>query len=71
SAWLRERGVETRVYYPIPLHRQECFRGLNGPDLPCSEQLCGTALALPLFATMTDAQQAWVIAQIAEFYGSR
>ena len=70
-AWLGERGIETRVYYPIPLHRQECFRGLEGSDLPCAEQLCRTVLALPLFATMTDDQQAWVIAQIEEFFAGR
>jgi dTDP-4-amino-4,6-dideoxygalactose transaminase len=67
-AWLGERGVETRVYYPIPIHRQECFRGLNEPDLPRAEEACRTALALPMFATMTDDQQTLVIAQVAEFF---
>ncbi len=71
SVRLRERGVETRVYYPIPLHRQECFRGLEEPELPYAEEACRTALAIPMFPTMTDEQQTWVIAQIAEFFGGR
>ncbi|MGA7123245.1 MAG: DegT/DnrJ/EryC1/StrS family aminotransferase [Polyangiaceae bacterium] len=71
SAWLHERGVETRVYYPIPLHRQECFRGLSEPDLPYAEQASATALALPMFAALTDEQQTRVIDQIAQFFRSR
>ncbi|MDP9150105.1 MAG: DegT/DnrJ/EryC1/StrS family aminotransferase [Myxococcota bacterium] len=68
ALWLREHGIETRVYYPVPLHRQACFRALAEPALPESEEACRTALALPLFASITDAQQGWVIEQIAKFF---
>ncbi|MDP9037520.1 MAG: DegT/DnrJ/EryC1/StrS family aminotransferase [Myxococcota bacterium] len=73
ARWLREHGIETRVYYPLPLHRQECFRSLAEPSLPESEEACRTALALPLFASITDAQQALVIEQVTTFFrrGSR
>lgn len=68
AVWLRERHVETRVYYPVALHRQECFRGLDEPELPCAEEACRTALALPMFPTMTDAQQDWVVEQVTQFF---
>jgi dTDP-4-amino-4,6-dideoxygalactose transaminase len=67
--WLRERGVETRVYYPLPLHEQPCFAPLHdGTPLPHAEEACRTALALPLFAAMTDAQQSWVIEHVGRFF---
>ncbi len=68
AAWLRERHIETRVYYPVPLHRQECFRGLDEPELPCAEEACRTALALPMFPTMTEPQQDRVVEQITRFF---
>jgi dTDP-4-amino-4,6-dideoxygalactose transaminase len=68
AAFLRERGVETRVYYPVPLHRQECFASLNEPALPVTEDACRAALALPLFTTMTDEQQGYVLEQIEAFF---
>jgi dTDP-4-amino-4,6-dideoxygalactose transaminase len=64
AAWLRDGGVETRVYYPVPLHRQPCFAHLAEPALPHAEEVCRTALALPMFAAMTGAQQDHVIAQL-------
>ena len=71
AAWLRERGVETRVYYPVPLHRQPCFASLREPALPVAEEACRTALALPIHPTMTDAQHAHVVEQVHAFFAAR
>jgi dTDP-4-amino-4,6-dideoxygalactose transaminase len=68
AAALREHAVESRVYYPVPLHRQEVFRSLDEPALPVAEDICRTALALPIFPVMTDAQQELVIAQVTRFH---
>ena len=57
GAFLRDAGVETRVYYPAPIHRQECFAALGEPSLPVTEGICNEALALPLFPAMTEEQQ--------------
>jgi dTDP-4-amino-4,6-dideoxygalactose transaminase len=65
---LAETGVEARVYYPVPLHRQACFGALGVAPLPVAEEACRTSLALPLFPAMTDAQQAHVIEGIARFF---
>ncbi|HEY8086694.1 MAG TPA: DegT/DnrJ/EryC1/StrS family aminotransferase [Polyangiaceae bacterium] len=68
AAFLRERGVDTRVYYPVPLHRQECFRALGEPALPASEQASAEALAFPIFPTMTEDQQGHVIDATRRFF---
>jgi dTDP-4-amino-4,6-dideoxygalactose transaminase len=70
AAWLAERGVETRVYYPVPLHEQGAFRAMHdGADLPNAAEACRTALALPLFSAMTEAQQSYVVEQVTRFFG--
>jgi dTDP-4-amino-4,6-dideoxygalactose transaminase len=58
AAQLAEQGIGCGVYYPVPLHLQECFEDLGGKkgDLPVSEKLCETALSLPVFDQMTDEQ---------------
>jgi dTDP-4-amino-4,6-dideoxygalactose transaminase len=68
QGWLREQGVETRVYYPVPLHRQPCFASLAEPPMPVAEEACRTALALPIFSAMTDHQQSYVIDCLARFF---
>ncbi len=65
---LREGGVEARVYYPVPLHRQPCFESLREPSLPVAEQACRTALALPIFPVMREDQQGLVIDQMSRFF---
>jgi dTDP-4-amino-4,6-dideoxygalactose transaminase len=69
-AALRERGIEARVYYPVPLHRQPCFASLREPSLPVAEAICRTAVALPIFPALRDEQQRHVIEQISAFYGA-
>jgi len=68
AGWLREHGVETRVYYPVPLHRQPCFAALGEPALPVAEEACRTALALPLSPSLRPEQQAHVIEQVIAFF---
>lgn len=68
--FLREKGVETEVYYPIPLHQQDCFRDLsyhNG-DFPNAEAAARESLALPVYPELTEEQQRYVVQQIRDFY---
>jgi dTDP-4-amino-4,6-dideoxygalactose transaminase len=71
AAALREQGVEARVYYPVPLHRQPCFAALEEPGLPVTEEICRTSLALPIYPSLRDDQQALVIEAIAGFFATR
>jgi dTDP-4-amino-4,6-dideoxygalactose transaminase len=67
-AFLADRGIASAVYYPVPLHRQECFRGMDAPPLPISERLAGEVLSLPVFPEMTAEEEAAVVDAVAAFY---
>ena len=68
--FLQEAEIGTEVYYPVPLHLQECFAYLNYKkgDFPVSEQAATHSLALPIYPELTDDQQAYVVEKIKQFY---
>jgi dTDP-4-amino-4,6-dideoxygalactose transaminase len=69
---LRDLGIPTEVYYPIPLHLQPAFAYLcHSPGkFPQSEEASREAAALPIYPELTDRQQEVVVRAIAEFYAS-
>jgi dTDP-4-amino-4,6-dideoxygalactose transaminase len=69
-AFLRRQGVETEIYYPIPLHLQKCFQYLDYKqgDFPHAEAAALNVLALPVYPELTEEQQRYVVDQIGCFY---
>jgi len=63
---LADRGVGTAVYYPIPLHLQECFAYLGGKegDLPETERACREVLALPIYPELSEEQIRFVAEEV-------
>ncbi|MDI6698944.1 MAG: DegT/DnrJ/EryC1/StrS family aminotransferase [Candidatus Saccharicenans sp.] len=68
--YLRERGIETQVYYPLPLHLQPCFGflGYEEGDFPESEKASREVLSLPMFPELTEEQQKCVAGEITRFF---
>jgi dTDP-4-amino-4,6-dideoxygalactose transaminase len=68
--FLAGKGIQTEIYYPLPLHLQNCFAhlGYKNGDFPKAELAAGRVLALPLYPELTTAQQESVVGAIRNFY---
>ena len=69
-SYLHEEGIGADVYYPVPLHLQECFAYLNyrKSELPIAERASEDTLALPVYPELTEEQQERVVQAVADFF---
>lgn len=68
--YLIDNGVGCEIYYPVPLHIQECFSdlGYKNGDLPISEKAANEALSIPIYPELTNEQKQHVVDTINKFY---
>jgi dTDP-4-amino-4,6-dideoxygalactose transaminase len=68
-AHLKEKKIGCEIYYPVPMHVQECFRylGYKEGDLPESEKAADEVLALPVYPELTAEQKNYIIQTILDF----
>jgi dTDP-4-amino-4,6-dideoxygalactose transaminase len=68
--YLRDAGIGTEIYYPLPLHLQKCFAdlGYKKGDLPVSEKLAKESLALPVYPELKPDDIEYVVDRIRAFY---
>ncbi|HEU5023839.1 MAG TPA: DegT/DnrJ/EryC1/StrS family aminotransferase [Spirillospora sp.] len=73
AAHLAAQGIETEIYYPIPLHLQPCFAhlGHRPGDFPHAEAACAAALAVPLYPDLPDEHVDRVCDELERFYTGR
>ncbi|NLX02301.1 MAG: DegT/DnrJ/EryC1/StrS family aminotransferase [Syntrophomonadaceae bacterium] len=70
AEYLKERGIGTAIYYPLPLHLQECFSNLSYPkgDLPIVETVCNRVLSLPIDPNLSPEEINYIVTAISDFY---
>ncbi len=59
--YLEENGIGTNIHYPIPPHKQECYKNWNKLNLPITEQIHREELSLPMSPCLTEEQISYVI----------
>jgi len=69
QAFLKKKGIGSEVYYPVPMHMQDCFAylGINAGEFPESERAAKESLAIPVYPELNDEQAKYVVDSIAEF----
>lgn len=66
-AYLAEQGIQTLIHYPVPPHRQECYKEWNGISLPITERIAKEELSLPISPVLTNEETEIVVEQINAF----
>jgi len=71
QSFLKDKGVGSEVYYPVPMHFQDCFAnlGIKAGTFPEAERAANESLAIPVYPELNDAQARYVVESIAEFVG--
>jgi len=68
--YLKDKGIGTEIYYPLPMHLQNCYKdlGYQKGSFPVSEQAAEQVLSLPIYAELSESHIRYVVDMIVEFY---
>lgn len=67
QAYLTEQGIQTIIHYPIPPHKQTCYKEMNHISLPITEQIHKEELSLPISPVMTEEEMEEVVLGVNKF----
>ncbi len=72
QAHLKNRGIGTEVYYPVPMHVQECFAylGYKMGEFPVSEAAAAETVALPVYPELSETQLRYVVESVRDFFST-
>ena len=71
--YLADNDIGSAVFYPKPLHLQDCFKelGYKQGDMPVAERLCNEVLSLPVYPELSQEEIEYVAGTVLKFYGVR
>ena len=71
--YLKEKTIGCEIYYPVPMHLQECFSylGYKEGNFPESEKAAKEVLAIPIYPELTDEMKDYVAETILAFVGDK
>ena len=69
--YLQEKGIDSRVFYPVPLHLQKCFKylGYKMGDFPQAELAAKQAFTLPIYPELTQEERGYIIETVSQLIG--
>ena len=67
---LENNGISSRVYYPVPLHLQPCYKdlGYSRKMIPIAEKLSDKVLSLPVYPELKSEETDYIIEKVKDFY---
>jgi dTDP-4-amino-4,6-dideoxygalactose transaminase len=69
QSYLKEKGIQSIIYYPLPLYDQEAFKkDSNVQFLPATDKLCKSVLSLPIHTEMSEEQIAYIVNSVVQFF---
>jgi len=70
QSFLKQKGIQTGIYYPVPLHLQDCFKylGYKNGSFPVSEVAARTSLAIPVFPELKKAEKQYIVEMIKLYF---
>ena len=67
QSYLLENGIQAIIHYPIPPHKQKCYKNWNSLSLPITEQIHQEELSLPISPVMTDSEISFIVDALNKF----
>ena len=67
ASYLKDRGIETGIHYPMPVHRQPCIS--SDVTLPITEKYVDEIMSLPMHPWLSDSEVEYVASEIISFMG--